>query len=145
MIADLNDLTADFIDTSIEAREWAWSELRVRYNSPQCIVLRYKGDITGVVFYTVDGDEIINSLLLTKPPWGIAGTDIENGAELAAKNADTILTHLFDTVGAKRVSVETSSGNKRMQKMWKRHTGQSFTPSGAGYEGYLTREQYLNR
>tara|TARA_R110000744_G_scaffold254640_2_gene370241 strand:- start:310 stop:735 length:426 start_codon:yes stop_codon:yes gene_type:complete len=140
VIADLNDLTADFIDTSIEAREWAWSELRVRYNSPQCIVLRYKGKITGVVFYTVDGDDVTDTMYASNPPWKIA----DNVAEIRNKITDLVFLHFFDTLGLQRVFGQTSPGNKRIQGMWKKYTGQTLN-QGLTYDGFVTREQYANK
>jgi len=143
MIVDLNDLTADFIDTSIEVREWAWAKVRLKVDSPKCIVLRYQGSITGAVFYTVDGKDIVNTYFATKPPWGVPGHAIENVPELRAKNAKFILQHFFDTLNAETVSVQAKPGNKRMQSIWLQYTGQAFVPGNEIYEGILTRKQYL--
>jgi len=141
MIVDLADLTADYIDTSIEAREWAWSELRIVIDKPKCIVLRYQGAITGVMFYEVDGETVNLGMWAAKPPH----KDAENRPEVQAYNSDLVFLYLFDTLGASLVTAQFVAGNKRSQGLTKKMTGQTPHPINGGYEVSFTREQYVNK
>ena len=141
MIVDLNDLTADFIDTSTEAREWAWSELRVSLYKPKCVVMRYKGDITGVMFYEVDGTTANLLMYASNPPW----RDAENSSEIRAYNSDMVFLYLFDTLGATEITAKFAAGNKRSQGLAKHVTGQTPILKDGHYEVAFTREQYVNK
>ena len=141
MIVDLNDLTADFIDTSIEAREWAWSELRVSLYKPKCVVMRYKGEITGVMFYEMEGTTANLLSYASNPPW----RDAENSSEIRSYNSDMVLLHIFDTLGAENITAQFVTGNKRAQGLAKKVTGKKPQKKEGFYEVSFTREEYVNK